>query len=168
MVLAVILVLVLLTLLYLLFTPLMLFVDTVNDQYYIKMKGLAKASVVGDTQQIVKIRLNVFFMRFDIFPLARAQKYKTKQKEEQKPKKTKTKAVFSFNKGLRLLKAFKIKKFLIDIDTGDCIANAKLYPIFALLNFKFGGFAINFDGRNRLLLDLRIRSIDVIRVFIYD
>ena len=47
-----------------------------------------------------------------------------------------------FKTMLRLLKSFKVQKLLVDIDTGDCILNAKLYPIFGFLNYHVGNFKV--------------------------
>ncbi len=71
-----------------------------------------------------------------------------------------------FRTGLRLLKSFRIKQFLLNVDTGNCISNAKLYPVFAFLNYRVGGFNINFQGRNQLVLHIQNRPIHIIRSFI--
>ena len=72
----------------------------------------------------------------------------------------------SFKKMLRLTRTFKVKTFMLNIDSGDAITNAKLYPIFSLLNYRGGNFNINFEGRNQLILQLQNRPIDLIKSFI--
>jgi len=67
---------------------------------------------------------------------------------------------------MRFLKSFKVKKLLLNIDTGNCILNAKLYPFFSLLNYQIGNFSINFQGRNRLALEVENRPIDIIKSII--
>ena len=62
----------------------------------------------------------------------------------------------------RILKSFRVTKMFVDLDTSNCITNAKLYPLFALLNYKYGGFNINFDGRTQLLLYLENRPIRIL------
>ena len=52
------------------------------------------------------------------------------------------------------------------MDTGNCILNAKLYPLFALLNYYTGNFYINFQGRNQLVLLVKNRPIDIIKSLI--
>ncbi|WP_157961199.1 hypothetical protein [Lutibacter citreus] len=59
-----------------------------------------------------------------------------------------------------------MKKFLINIDTGDPILNAKLYPIFSLLNISKGNFNVNFKNINQLTLHLENRPIDIIKSYI--
>ena len=66
----------------------------------------------------------------------------------------------------RMLRTFKVKEFLLDFDSGNCITNAKLYPVFVYLNYQIGGFHINFQGRNQLVLQLHNRPIHIIKSFI--
>jgi len=73
---------------------------------------------------------------------------------------------FGFRKISRVLRSFKIKNLIIDIDTGDWTLNAKLYPIFSFLNFTVGSFNINFEGRNRMVLHMQNRPISIIKSFI--
>lgn len=165
MVLTVILILFLLLLVYLLLAPLVLHIDTAKNQYYLQYKGLAKATILNDEKEVIKIRLNALFTSFNFYPLrktkASGSKRETKEKEARKRK-----SLMSLKTGFRLLKSFTIKKFLIDIDTGDCISNAKLYPFFAFLNYRFGGFNINYEGRTQLILRMQNRPVNLIKSFI--
>jgi hypothetical protein len=53
----------------------------------------------------------------------------------------------AWRKGRRLLGSFRVRRFIINIDTDDFILNAYLYPIFTLLNGKNRRLAVNFEGR---------------------
>lgn len=55
------LIFILLTIVYLLFVPLVIFIDTDTGQYYIQLKGLAKASIIGHTKEVIELNLKVFF-----------------------------------------------------------------------------------------------------------
>ncbi len=143
---------------YLFLAPIILYIDTQNDKYFIQQQGIIKASVLGDKKEVFKIKLNILFLNFNVYPL--------RSKNDNSKSKRKRNMPFSFSTGLRLLKSFKVKKFRIDIDTGDCIANAKLYPVFAFLNYKIGDFNINFEDRNQLVLHIEIRPIHIIKSFI--
>ena len=165
MLLLVILLFILLLLLYILVLPIVLYIDTKRDQYYIQLKGIAKANVVSNEDDILKVNLKVLFMSFHFYPFRKSEDSKKKVKKD-KPKTNKKRRKFSVKTGLKLLKSFKIKQFFINIDTGDCIENAKLFPLFALLNYKFGGFKINFNGENQLLLHIENRLIRIIKSFI--
>jgi hypothetical protein len=101
-------------------------------------------------------------MHFNFYPLAPDKKKKIKSEK----KKKKSRFPFTFQQGWRLLKSFQIKRFYLDVDTGDCITNAKLYPIFSMVNYQGGNFNINFKGRNKLVLDIQNRPIYIIKSFI--
>ena len=154
---------ILLIIVYLLFVPIVLFIDTEQNIYYLQLKGLAKASLQSDEIEILKIKLKLLFFNFYVFPFkpkttsAKVQKNKTIKKKSKKKE---------FKKVLKVVKTFKVKQFKIDIDTGDCIFNAKLYPLFAMLNYKYGGFHVNFQNKNALLLVIENRPIRIIKSFI--
>lgn len=146
---------------YVLFTPIILFIDTNTNEYYIQLKGLAKASLEPIKIELLRVKLNVLFMTFYLYPL----KYKWTKKRINN-KKTFNKQLISFNKIIRIIKSFKVKKLLLKIDTGDPIINAKLYPVFSLLNYSTGNFSVNFKNKNQLALHIENRPIDLIKSFI--
>jgi hypothetical protein len=149
----------------LLLVPIILFIDTNTNQYYIQFKGLAKVSIEANEEEILKIKLKLLFMNFDFYPLTKHKK-RNKKTHLTKAKSKKKQNRFNLKTGLRLLKTFKVKQFVMAIDTGDCIYNAKLYPVFAFLNYRIGNFNINFVGRNQLVLHLENRPIYILKSFI--
>lgn len=143
--------------------PMILVVDTNNEQYYVQMKGVARADVIKDDKEIFIIRLKLFFLKFYIHPLKAKKEKKTGiSKAVKVDKKTKK---LSFRTVIRIMRSFKVKKFYINIDTGDCITNSKLYPVFAFLNYRSGGFHINYKGQNALVLAVENRPIRIIKSF---
>ena len=160
----VVLILFLAMLLYLLFVPMVLFIDTDTNEYYIQLKGLAKANLETHEEKLLQIRLRAFFRDFYFYPL---QNVGISGKEKI-AKKTRTKGgkKISLKQGLGLLHSFKLKRFLLDIDTGNCIQNAKLYPVLELMSYKLGDFKVNFIGRNRFVLHMQNRPIYILKSFI--
>lgn len=158
-------ILLLLLIVYVLFVPVTLVIDTSTHQYYIKVKGLAKASIEADEHEIIKIRLRAFRFDFFFYPL----KVRSGDKSDKSTKAVKqsTRKSIPVKKVVRVLKSFEVVDFQLDIDTGNCIANAKLYPVFAFLNFySRSALNVNFEGRNRVLLSIQNRPIRIIRSFI--
>lgn len=149
---------------YLLFVPIILVIDTANQEYYIKIKGVAKAIVTGDEEHFIKIKLRVFFLNFDFYPFLK----KSSSKKNSKAINThrKKSKVFNLKIVLRVVSSFRIQKCYLDIDTGDCIQNAKLYPVLGFLNMTKGVFSVNFEGKNSLLLYVENRTIRLIKLFI--
>ena len=166
MLLAIILIILGIVVTYLLLMPIVLSINTTKNDYYIQLKGLAKANIEAHEEELIRIKLKIFFMTFYFYPIE--EYYKRKRVKKLKPKnhKSKSRKHFGFSKVLKLLKSFKVKRFSIDIDTGNVITNAKLYPAFAFMNYHIGGFNINFQGRNHLVVRLQNRPIDIIKVFI--
>ncbi len=147
---------------YLLFARLSLVIDTSTNQYFIKLQGICRIDAEKDETEILKLRLHIFFFNFNFYPI------RPDKKKKIKPKKNKKKSRFSltFKQARLLIKSFKIKRFYLDLDTGDCITNAKLYPVFSLLNYRVGNFNINFNGRNKLVLHIQNRPVYIIKSFI--
>lgn len=146
---------------YLLFVPVTLHIDTNKNQYYIQVLGLFKMSALADEKEALKIKIKICFVTYYLYPL---KKKKVTEREGSKKKKYSRK--FNHKIGLKLLKSFKVKRFFIDIDTGDYLLNAKLYPLFALLDFEMGNIKINFEGRNQLMLNIQNRPIYILKSFI--
>ena len=164
MTLVIILVVVSIVLLYLLFMKMVLFVDTANDEYYVQAKGLAKAKIESHETELIEVKLYTLFMKFSFFPLKKSKKKKKKPKKDKiAVRKSKTR---EFQRLVRIARTFKVDQFLVDIDTGNCITNAKLFSPFSFMNFYGGQFRVNFEGRNRLLLRVQNRPIRIIKSFI--
>ena len=151
-------------LLYLLFMKLVLCIDTVNNEYYLQAKGLVKAKIERHETELIQIKFKMFFINFNFYPLRKSWK-KKKKPESKKITPHKSKRI-GIKKIMRIAKTFTIEELFIDVDTGNCITNAKLFPPFALMNSYGGHFKVNFEGRNQLLLKVQNQPIRIIKSFI--
>ena len=88
---------------------------------------------------------------------------KTGKAQKREPRKKRS---VNFTTALRILKSFQVKRFLLDIDTGDYMTNAKLVPVFVLLDEFLASFHINFQNRNILVMDLRNRPYRILKQII--
>ncbi len=161
----VIIALVILLVAFLLWAPIIIRIDTGTNDYQVQWRGLAKARIEGDEKEFIRIRLDFLFLKFKLYPL-RWRRTPGKKKELSA---TRTKRKFSTKNGrivLRVLRSFEIKRFLLHLDTGDCILNAKLYPVFFFMNRFNGDFAINFNNENRLALQIQNRPIHILKSII--
>ena len=70
------------------------------------------------------------------------------------------------HKILQVVRTFKIKEFVLNIDTGNCITNAKLYPLLSIAHLCKGQFNINFQGQNQLILQIENRPVRILKAFI--
>ena len=155
----IILTLVLLVFIYLLVMPIVLLVDTVNNDYQLKI-GMAQANIEGHEKEILRVKLQIILFKFYFYPLRKWTNLKSKKPVKKRVKK---RGKINLKRGLRVLKSFRLKSFRVDIDTGDYILNSQLYPVSSLLNFLVGGCHVNFEGKNRLLLKVENRPIRIIR-----
>ncbi|MDF0715396.1 hypothetical protein PY092_04480 [Muricauda sp. 334s03] len=161
MILTIVILLVVLLALGLLFVPIQIYVDTATNKYFAGLKGLAKASFEPDEKEFLRVRLKVLFYEHCFYPLTKSSKPKPSKKKKTKPRRK-----IKLRKMVRLLKSFEVKRFALDMDTGDYVANAKMYPIFVLLNQYVASFHINFENRNRLVMDIRNRPYRILKSFI--
>ena len=143
---------------------LILYVDTANNEFYIQAKGLVKAKIETHETELIQIKLNTLFLTFSFFPLRKSKKKKKKTKTDKTT--VSKRKIIEIQRLLRIARTFKVVQLLLDVDTGDCITNAKLYPPFAFMNYYGGQFRVNFEGRNRLLLNVHNRPIRIIKSFI--
>ena len=146
----------------LLFVPIQLYVNTDTSEYYIRVVGLARANLEPDKKELFRVRLKTLFFEHSFYPL----KKKVGKKGKTAKHKTKRKRNIRFKNFVRLLRSFEVRRFLLDIDTGDFVFNAKMYPIFVLLNRYVASFHINFRDKNILVMDIRNRPYKIIRSFI--
>lgn len=149
--------------LYLLFMPLELLVDSAHRLLSLRVGGLAKASVEEDPEEGVRLHLRALFMNF----YWRPSDFR-KRREAPKPrKKRRNSPNWNFHPSWKkLVRSFRIKAFRLDLDTGDPILNAKLFPVFAMLEYRVGGFGINFQDYNRLYLRMENRPIRLLTAII--
>ncbi|MEO9804936.1 MAG: hypothetical protein ABJF04_16890 [Reichenbachiella sp.] len=144
---------------WLLFTPITLFIDTLESIYYIKVKGVCKISL-NTAQEPISIDINLPIRKFTISSFERRKKYK---KETQKGKKAPKsfKAIYQFVNDL--IKSFELVKMSLNVDTTDFARNAQLVPVFHFLSGKNRSFSINFDGHTYFQLILKNRLIRILR-----
>ncbi|SHH67221.1 hypothetical protein SAMN05444148_2624 [Winogradskyella jejuensis] len=163
----VIILLLLSILLCLLLVPITMVIDTINNTYYLELKGLAKASVIEDNIEVLKIKMRILFFKSYMYPLKRMAIKKSKKTKVLKPKKERFINSKNLKRVLRVIKSFNIKKFYLNLDTGDYTANAKLYPVFSFLNFyKATNCNVNFVGENNVQLIIQNRPVRIIKSFI--
>jgi len=149
---------------YLLFVPLDIVINIANNEYFFQIRGLAKVAVEGHEKEFLRIRLNTLFTKFYFYPLRK--KKKGAKKKVEKKSGVKVDFTSNFKRGLKVLKSFEVKQMIFDIDTGNCILNAKLYPAFALLDYYVGTFRVNFEGRVNMVLHLQSSPASIIKSFI--
>ncbi len=135
---------------YLLFTPLVLEVDSERDLYQLRLQTIASAAVYGSNGRLL-LRVWVLGWTKTIDLLQKrptdekSQKRKTRKKRDRKAVLRKIRAV---------LRTFKVSYFFVNIDTDDYAINALLYPLGHLLSKPPYIWRINFEGRIQLRIKI--------------
>ena len=163
MVWAVLLILLISIITYLLLMPLELYIDSYRGRYYFKMGFLARASVEKDSAELMRLNLRVLFMNFFWRPSDFRRWGKQKKKSTQKSGK---KRHMTLGQGKRLLNSFRIKAFRMELDTGNPVLNAQLFPFSHLSGQPVGKVGINYLGCNNMLLQITNRPIYILNAFI--
>ena len=147
---------------YLLWMPLELQVDSSQSLVCLKVGILARASLEPEPEHGIRLHLRAAFRDFYWGPsdFRKASGKKTKSRQKGQRRKIRK---FSPQKALRLLRSFQVRHFSWDLDTGNPALNARLYPVFYLLDQTRGGFRVNFCDHNRLALRIVNRPIRVLR-----
>lgn len=132
---------------YLLWMPLELRVDSSRKLFCLRAGVLAQASLEPEPDQLLRVHLRAgpwhFYWRPADFKVGRAKKPAGKHKSGPN---------LSARQAARLARSFRVRHFRWDLDTGNPVLNARLYPAFYLLDRTLGGFGVNFQDCNRLTL----------------
>lgn len=133
---------------WLVFMPVSIVVNTIEQHYYIKQAGSFKVEVVSDPYELFYIKFRLLFFGFNFYPLKGSAK-KTKSKKERKKEKTKRqRSTQTLVLRLSIIKhnllSFKIRHFHVSLDTGSVITNAYLFPLGAI--FSGNNIKININN----------------------
>ena len=124
---------------------------------------MLKTNIVRNNEKKLRIRLKIFFYSFNINPFKRSKQKSKKHitKKASQPKKKKTNrlhfVLFILKTSWQILKRTKIKKFHLNIDTGDVIRNAYLIPGFVGINTGNWNFSVNYENKNELIIRIEHR-----------
>lgn len=141
--------------------PIIIWIDTDRDEYFIQLRGLFKASIEPVKNEVLRVKISILFFNFYYYPIQhRILKKASRPDTTKKNNRNKITWVYS------IFRTFKVKKLFLNIDTSDWTLNAKLFPIFYFLNLSKGNFWINYQGKNQLVLHLQNRPMDILKSYI--
>lgn len=135
-------------LLLLLFSPVRLEIDTENEVYLIRYGVFVSGSLaVIDERPAVKLRCLGFTWQRKIEDLLlRLRKTVTPRVPAVRKRRSGNRRSFKWRKALAALRAIDIRKMYVDLDTGNYIRNAWLFPIFFMADKGARKLRINFNG----------------------
>lgn len=163
----------LMLLIVLLFSPMILYINSESELYFFQITGLIRIRLLFQSD-IVKLKVTIFFIPFDVDPSRwiTGTKKKDKKKSGKKRQKTLKKRKRHFFKkvklfgdyGVRVINTFDIRQFRLNFDTNDFILNAKLIPLVTCINNEYENvlITINFFEQNLIILKMRNRLINLL------
>lgn len=149
---------------WLIFTPITLFIDSYQDKYLLKMRGVGTAKLAVTNQNIlVLIKIAWWTKKIN---LSAFEKAKPRKEKPTRKKRKKAKPKFPIAKVIELIKTFNVKRIRLDLDTDHYLLNAYLFPIFYFLNTPDRSVRINFMGSNECQLEVSNRIAKILLVLL--
>lgn len=141
---------------WLLLAPLYLYIHTGESRYEAGMRSLFKGRFVEGDYGLPEIRVSILFYSFNV-PIIR---FGSEKKKAGKSKKKKSKKSRFNLKTLRLIlkivwkvmNSFKLKQFRLNVDTGNVVTNAYLFPVFALFGGSKYQLSVNYASKNEFII----------------
>lgn len=147
-------------LIYLLFAPIYLEVDTERSLYLIRFHRLLSARLSVQESLFVELRITWWHKSFDLFA-ARVERKKPQ------PENRKGKKVVSFQKVWAVIKTFKVRRCEVNIDSGDDFFNGIFFPWMMLLGLHFRrNISMNFLGENKMVLEIKNNTARMLWAFL--
>jgi hypothetical protein len=157
-------------LLWLLFSPLVLQVDTRRNEYTFYWLGLANVKLVPlNDDLLLRLRLPFWRKDFSILQLLTKSNQNKQNRTREVPsnQKQKSKWRFSWTRIHKVFRSFRVQYFRMEMDTDDYVMNAYLYPVCNLLNAPNHYVTINFQGRNQCAFRVQNRIVNILIAFIF-
>ena len=149
-------------LLWLLLGPVIIYVDSSSNRYFLNLPGIFQARIIS-SEELFQVRGWILFVPYRFNP------FRIKKKKKDRPKGKKKK--FKLPKGgvgmvKDAVRTIRVRKLEMNLDTDDFLLNAWLVPVFSLINRPNTRLHVNFQGESTLILDMRIRLGALLWVFI--
>ena len=131
-----------------LFAPLWVVIDTKQQRFFAEIRGLVKIRAVPGEKG-----WQTFWHPFHSKRHVKVQHRKFSGK--------------LLHKAVAVVRTFRVKKLVLDIDTGDVILNAYLFPVFFLLSNSSRKLNINYNGELIFILEMKNRVARIIRAMLF-
>ena len=154
MVLLIITLAILLCVSWIIFAPLILTINTITEDYSVRLPGVFSARGIQDEEKFY-IRIRVLFIPFKIHP-GRFSGKDHKKKSRSKPFRFGS-IKYSVMAFREIIRSFSLKLLYVEADTEDYLLNACLVPVLMQIRAKQIHVNVNFVEENTLVMDLRNR-----------
>lgn len=139
-----------------LFIPIKIVINTDKEQFYIQQSGTFKFSFKLDEIELVFMRIRIFFISFNLYPIRSILNESKPSNKKKKKKKRQNLSIRTIHLLFKIIKSnlstYKMKKLILNIDTGSVVTNAWLFPIGEVISGKEIRLSINNSNDFRLLV----------------
>ena len=146
-----------------LFFPVELEVDTRSEQYQVRWKRVFGVRALPGEKGWNWFYRILFFEK-EWHPSKRDQKPAPPKEKPGRKRVLSTRQVWRLIK--KCLASFQVKRFYINWDTNDFIANAYLYPLTHTITKNKFVFQVNFNGKRDVDILLQVRPVDLLLAFL--
>ncbi len=157
----------LLILVCLLYSPVVLHINTYDDKYYIGQAGTIRLQIYQSTP-LAKFRLFLFGLPLKTIRIGKnPEKQKHRKKKQYKTsKRSYSKVIMKpdvlFGIIFKLIRSFKIREFYLNVDTGDVSGNAWLFPLAYLMDKNNLKMDVNYEGDVDMILKISNRPVNFV------
>ena len=139
---------------WILFAPLILTVNTVSENYSVRLPGIFSGRIIHDGGKFY-MRIRVLFIPFTVHP----GRFTGKEHEKQPGRKPvwPRSVKYSVMAFREIIRSFRLKMLYIDVDTEETLLNACLVPVLMMIRAEQVHVNVNFMEQNTLIMDLRNR-----------
>lgn len=137
------LILILIVLVWIIFVPVSVYIDTATNRYEVFQAGTFSASLVWENEPGVNLKivgLPINTSKKSMIAQASPEKKEVKRKSQKSPE-----AMWFLIKGIA--KSISLRKLVLDFDPGDVVLNAQLVPLLTQAQTKSIRIATNFNGQ---------------------
>ena len=130
---------------WILFLPIRLVINTEDEQFYIKQSGTFKVTFKLDELELVYLRVRLFYISFSLYPIRSIlNDAKPADKKKRKKRNLSIRTIHLLFKIIKNnLSTYKVKKLIVNIDTGSVITNSYLFPVGEIIGGKDIRLSIN-------------------------
>jgi len=152
-------------LLWVLLGPVIVYIKTETNSYYLNLPGIFKAVVIP-SEDLFHVRGWIFFIPYRFYPFKKRKEKVRRTSGQSKGRKGLKKRTGRIQILPDLIRSIHIRNLHLDLDTEDSIVNAWLVPVFSLVNTENIQMRVNFEGFSSLVLDLRTNLGALLWIFI--
>jgi hypothetical protein len=159
--------LVFIVVLYLLFAPFYLEIDTEKNLLRLRFHRFAYVRLLIENSSL-KLHINIAVWNKKI-DLLRQPVHENKKVSPTRIKPARKAQKISLKKVIAVLKTFKVNKCAVNMDFGDIQWNAILFPLFFWMSRMTGKhIQVNFTGKNNVKLEIQNNFARIIFAFLYN